>query len=104
MSDEKPSRMGNKVVTQEDIANVAGVSRTIVSRVLSNAPQSHISPVTKAKVLAAARSLDYKPKTSVQRHHNVVVALYSLEYINRYYFSTIISGIALQTGVFDFDL
>jgi len=93
-----------KPITQEDIARQAGVSRSIVSRVLSNAPQSNISPATRARVLETARELDYKPKAAVQRHHNIVIGLYDIGYLNRYYFSTIISGIAHKSGEFDFDL
>jgi len=93
-----------KGITQEEIARKAGVSRSIVSRVLSNAPHSNISPSTRSKVLEIARQLNYKPRTTVQRHHNIVVGLYDLAYMNRHHFSTIISGIAHQSGAFDFDM
>jgi LacI family transcriptional regulator len=49
-------------VTLKDIAVKAGVSVSIVSRILNNqAKKYRISPVTEARVLKAARELNYRP-------------------------------------------
>ncbi len=50
-----------KRVTSHDVARLAGVSRTTVSLVLNNAPNAHISPETRRRVLEAARQLNYHP-------------------------------------------
>lgn len=47
------------VVKLEDVARLAGVSRSTVSRVINGQP--HVSPETKARVLAAVKKLGYRP-------------------------------------------
>src|SRR5579884_234698 len=48
--------------TMKDIAAAAGVSRSTVSRILNDAPLPvPVSPETRARVLAAARELGYRP-------------------------------------------
>ncbi len=49
------------MVTLSDVAARAGVSVSAVSRVLSNAPSSRVSDVTRARIQEAARELDYRP-------------------------------------------
>jgi DNA-binding LacI/PurR family transcriptional regulator len=44
-----------------DVARLAGVSHQTVSRVLNGQP--HVSPATRARVVAAMRALDYRPNT-----------------------------------------
>jgi len=58
--------MGNKRVTSQDVADLAGVSRTTVSFVLNNVKGMNISSETRQKVLAAAESLSYIPDASAQ--------------------------------------
>lgn len=48
-------------VTQKDIARAAGVSQTIVSDVLQGRPRGRVSEETRARILAAARELAYRP-------------------------------------------
>jgi DNA-binding LacI/PurR family transcriptional regulator len=48
------------MVTQKDIADYVGVSRTAVSLVLNNAPNSTVSEKTKELILKAAKELGYK--------------------------------------------
>lgn len=48
------------MVTQKDIADYVGVSRTAVSLVLNNAPNSTVSEKTRALILKAAKELGYK--------------------------------------------
>ena len=51
-----------RVITMRDIAAVAGVSQSTVSRVLNNAPtQVPIATETRERVLRAARDVGYRP-------------------------------------------
>ncbi len=47
--------------TLSDVAALAGVSVSAVSRVLSNAPSSRVSSATRQRIEDAARELDYHP-------------------------------------------
>jgi LacI family transcriptional regulator len=58
--------MVNKRVTSQDVADLAGVSRTTVSFVLNNVKEMNISPETRQKVLEAAERLHYIPDASAQ--------------------------------------
>lgn len=49
-----------RVITQEDVARRAGVSRSIVSYVINNGPRK-VSDDTRARVLEAIRELGYRP-------------------------------------------
>jgi DNA-binding LacI/PurR family transcriptional regulator len=53
-------------ITTFDIAREAGVSRTTVSHILNDQPGVHLSPKTKARVLATARRLGYVPNSAAQ--------------------------------------
>lgn len=55
-----------KRVTSEDVARVAGVSRTTVSLVLNDVQGVNISPATRQKVLEAAHALGYVPNATAQ--------------------------------------
>jgi len=57
------SEMSKKRTTMEDVAKAAGVSRTTVSFVLNNIPNSNIADATRERVLQVARELDYAPNT-----------------------------------------
>ena len=47
--------------SMQDVADKAGVSRTTVSFVLNDVPNSNIPEVTKERVWAAAKELNYRP-------------------------------------------
>jgi LacI family transcriptional regulator len=49
------------MATLSDVAARAGVSISAVSRVLSNASSSRVSPATRQRIEDAARELDYRP-------------------------------------------
>ncbi len=79
--------------TIKDIARNLNISVSTVSRALRDAYD--VSPETKEKVLAAARSLNYKPNLNAiglvnNKTHNIGVIL---PYITNYYFSTVATGI-----------
>jgi DNA-binding LacI/PurR family transcriptional regulator len=48
-------------IAERDVARLAGVSQSTVSRVLNQAQASLISPETRARVVEAARQLGYSP-------------------------------------------
>ncbi|MCS6995054.1 MAG: LacI family transcriptional regulator [Anaerolineales bacterium] len=56
----------SKRITSQDVANLAGVSRTTVSFVLNNVEGFQISPETRQKVLDAAAQLGYVPDSAAQ--------------------------------------
>jgi LacI family transcriptional regulator len=56
----------NKRITSQDVANLAGVSRTTVSFVLNNEERFAIRPETAEKVRAAAKQLGYYPNASAR--------------------------------------
>lgn len=51
----------NRVVTSMDVAKLAGVSQTSVSRVFNDDSSRGVKQETREKVLAAAKELGYKP-------------------------------------------
>jgi len=54
----------SKRSTSIDVAKLAGVSRTTVSFVLNNIPDSNIPESTRQRVIEAARQLNYHPNAS----------------------------------------
>ena len=56
----------NKRITSQDVADLAGVSRTTVSFVLNNDKRFTIRPATADKVRAAAKQLGYYPNASAR--------------------------------------
>src|SRR5215216_5474758 len=50
--------------TSQDVANLAGVSRTSVSFVLNDVPGVSISAETRERVLDAAKKLNYSPNVA----------------------------------------
>lgn len=56
--------MNEKRATSQDVARLAGVSRTTVSFVLNNIQGVKISEATRAKIHNAARELNYLPNVS----------------------------------------
>ena len=58
--------MAKKRVTSQDVADLAGVSRTTVSLVLNKVEGIHISPETRQRVHDAAERLGYIPNATAQ--------------------------------------
>jgi LacI family transcriptional regulator len=59
-------KVRSKRITSQDVAHLAGVSRTTVSFVLNNVEGFQISPETRQKVLEAAAQLGYVPDSAAQ--------------------------------------
>ncbi len=57
----------NRGPTSHDVARRAGVSRTTVSLVLNDVPDTHITDETRQRVLRAARELNYYPDVTARR-------------------------------------
>ena len=57
----KSARKQNKRPSMKDVADLAGVSRTTVSFVLNNKPDSAIPAETQEKIWTAVRELGYRP-------------------------------------------
>lgn len=55
----------HKEITQEDVARLAGVSRSIVSYVINNGPRK-VSEETRQRVLSAIKELGYRPNKHAQ--------------------------------------
>ncbi|MBN1122661.1 MAG: LacI family DNA-binding transcriptional regulator [Anaerolineae bacterium] len=95
--------MNNKgMVTQQDVARRAGVSRSVVSYVLNNGPRQ-VSEDTRLRVLKAIQELGYRPNEHAQRLKmgsdaarnsiGVVTGGKSYNILQRPYFNLILSGL-----------
>ncbi len=56
----------DRIITQKDVAERAGVSRGVVSYVINNGPRE-VAPETRDRVLAAIHDLEYRPNKHAQR-------------------------------------
>ena len=77
-----------------DVAKLAGVSTATVSRVVSSAPYA-VNPATRARVLDAARTLDYVPNALARgllKSHIPVVGVVVHD-ITDPYFSEVVRGV-----------
>lgn len=77
-----------------DVARLAGVSTATVSRVVSSAPYA-VSPATRARVLEAARALDYVPNALARGLHksHVPVVGVIVHDITDPYFAEVVRGV-----------
>lgn len=89
-------------VTQKDVAQRAGVSRSIVSYVINNGPRD-VAPETRQRVLDAIQELGYRPNKYAQRlkmgtaHTNRALGILaggqSFNVLERPYYNTILAGL-----------
>ena len=59
--------------TSQDVADLAGVSRSAVSLVLNGRGQGNISAEKQAAILAAAKELEYSPEEIAKLHEQGAV-------------------------------
>src|SRR5258707_4588196 len=65
MANNLPDNFPRKVITQDDVARRAGVTRSIVSYVINNGPRN-VAAETRNRVLAAIKELGYRPNKHAQ--------------------------------------
>ena len=53
-------------VTQNDVAKAAGVTRSMVSYVISGNADRSVAPETRKRILEAIEKLDYRPNKAAQ--------------------------------------
>lgn len=92
----------SKGVTQNDVAERAGVSRSVVSYVINDGPRN-VAPETRKRVLTAIRELGYHPNKHAQRLKlgnssarkslGIVAGGQSFNVLERSYYNTILSGL-----------
>ena len=92
----------NKMITQKDVAERAGVSRGVVSYVINNGPRE-VAPETRERVLAAIQELGYRPNkyaqrlklggASAQKTLGIVAGGQSFNVLERPYYNIILAGL-----------
>jgi DNA-binding LacI/PurR family transcriptional regulator len=92
----------SKVITQKDVAERAGVSRSVVSYVINDGPRS-VAPETRNRVLSAIRELGYHPNkyaqrlklgnSSARKSLGIIAGGQSFNVLERSYYNTILSGL-----------
>lgn len=95
-------KKNESVITQQDVADRAGVSRSIVSYVLNNGPRK-VSEETRQRVIAAIQELSYRPNKHAQRLKQgsdaarntigVVTGGHSYNVLNRPYYNLVLAGL-----------
>ncbi len=91
-----------KAVTQDDVAKLAGVSRSVVSYVINRGDRP-VAPETKKKILDAIEELGYRPNTAAQKltksRYDAIadkefgIILSDVFMLRRPYYSDILAGI-----------
>lgn len=90
-------------VTIRDVARLAGVSPSIVSRVLNGNDAEHMRPETKARVLQAIAELDYilvKAALSLRKKHTRLIAVLLPDISNTFvsFFARGVGSVAFTEG------
>ena len=90
------------IVTQHDVAERAGVSRSVVSYVLNNGPRK-VSEETRQRVMDAIQELGYRPNKHAQRLKQgsdavkntigIVTGGNSYNLLNRPYYNLVLAGL-----------
>lgn len=95
--------------TLKDIARVAGVSEVTVSYVLNN--KNRVSEATKAKVIAAAKSLNYVPNRAAKmlaskstQHICLIISGPDYEYLTNPYIYKLVNGVASALSLSGYEL
>jgi LacI family transcriptional regulator len=87
-----------------DVATLAGVSKSIASRILNGTPGLSIRPETRARVVEVAQQLNYRPHTGargLRRAHNGAISLVIPDLLNPI-FALISRGSVHRAREYDF--
>ncbi len=90
--EQSPPRLPLKRPRLKDIAAVAGVDISIVSRTLNDDPNLVVAPETRTRILAAARQLNYRPNAiarSLRQSHSLSLGLLVPDVANFVFFELI---------------
>jgi DNA-binding LacI/PurR family transcriptional regulator len=92
----------HKEITQKDVAELAGVSRGVVSYVINNGPRV-VAPETRKRVLDAIQELGYRPNKNAQRLKlgaslaekslGIIAGGQSFNVLERPYYNIILAGL-----------
>lgn len=91
-----------KNVTQNDVAKLAGVTRSMVSYVISNSTDRSVAPETRKRILDAIDELGYRPNKAAQTlqcgkkemaKNQIGVVICNADVFRRPYYAEIIAGI-----------
>ncbi len=94
--------MSQKSVTSIDVAELAGVSQPTVSRAFD--PEGSVAPATREKILAAAKSLGYRPNViarSLKSQQTNIVGLVMANLTNSHFYPNVLDAFTerlQQTG------
>ena len=101
----KPADSNGNAVTLKSVAAHVGLSAGTVSAVLNDAPSAkHIPKETRERIIAAARSLDYRPNffaRSLRKRRTFTIGIIAYE-IGDGYSSSIIAGIESEARQRDY--
>jgi LacI family transcriptional regulator len=99
-----PSRGRNRAapgkVTLSDVATLAGVDRSVVSRVINDDPNLSIRPQTRQRVLDTIEKLDYRPNAAARSLRTARAFMFGLfipDFANPVY-AEIIKGAEIAAG------
>jgi DNA-binding LacI/PurR family transcriptional regulator len=102
MSKDGIAKSSRSKVTQDDVAELAGVSRGIVSYVINNGPRP-VAPDTRERVLQAIAELGYRPNKHAQQlmreqwdsvaERDLGLILPSVTLLQRPYYGSVLAGI-----------
>lgn len=90
------------IVTQNDVAQEAGVTRSMVSYVISGTAERSVAPETRRRILDAIEKLGYRPNKAAQAlqqgdvafaSKKIGVVLCNADVFRRPYYAEILSGI-----------
>jgi LacI family transcriptional regulator len=87
-------------VTLIDVATLAGVDRSVVSRVINGDPNLNIRPETRQRVLATIEKLDYRPNAAARSLRTARAFMFGLfipDFANPVY-AEIIKGAEIAAG------
>jgi LacI family transcriptional regulator len=107
MSETAPrSRIAPAKVTLNDVATLAGVDRSVVSRVINQDPNLNIRPQTRQRVLETIEKLGYRPNAaarSLRTSRAFMFGLFIPDFANPVY-AEIIKGAEMAAGSLGYGL